>query len=265
MPFKQNLINKIRIDKMANKVLSSIGPPDSGHKLDKETMRNIIFMVNYQQRNERDLELFVENTDNDIKKILVLDNALPLYNTTVDDVVLRKSPTLKEMISFRNARKILSDSDVLLCKKEDSVIFFQNECLALLDLSFIKSDIQDIENDGRTSLERAYSDGIIETLGLFSELLGFCPLPHNFLIANHIVIGTSTKKQNGETRFGPIVIYSMIHNTIKLIDEKIGIHEKEKIELIHKIAAGKEKASEEGPEVFQYLTNMVLINNQQSL
>lgn len=265
MSFKQNLINKIKIDKMVNKVLNSIGPPESGRKIDKETMRNILATVNYQKRNERDLELFVQNTVNNIKKILALDNELALYNTTVDDVVLRKSPTIKEMLSFRNARKILNDSDVLLCKKEDTVRFFQNEYIASLDLSFNKSDILDIEKDGCVSLEKAYTDGVIEPLELFSELLGYTPLPHNFIISNHIVIGPSNQEQNGETRFGPIVIYSMIHNTIKLFDEKIGIHEKEKIEFLHKIAYGKEKASKEGPEVFQYLTNMALLKNQQSL
>ncbi|MBA3036351.1 MAG: hypothetical protein FP814_07650 [Desulfobacterium sp.] len=265
MPFKQNLINKIRIDKIVNKVLNSIGPPESGHKIDKETMRNILAMFPYQKRNERDLELFVQDTIDNIKKILVLDNELALYNTTVEDVVLRKSPTIKEMLSFRNARKILNDSDVLLSKKEDTVRFFQNEYISSLDLSFNQSDIFDIEKDGCVSLEKGYPDGVIETLELFSELLGCKPLPRNFIISNHIVIGMSNIEQSGEIRFGPVVIYSMLYNTIKLIDEKIGIHEKEKIELLHKITHGKEKASKEGPEVFQYLANMVLSTNQQSL
>ncbi|MGB5159315.1 hypothetical protein [Desulfobacterium sp. N47] len=265
MPFKQNLINKIRMDKMADKVLKSIVPTESGYKVDKETMRKILAMFDYQKINERDLELFAQDTVNNIKKILVLDNELALYNTTIDDVVLRKSPTLKEMLSFHNARKILNDSDVLLHKKEDSVRFFQNEYISSLDLSFNQSDILDIEKDGRISLEKDYTDGVTETLELFSELLGCTQLPHNFTISKHIVIGVPNKEQNGETRYGPIVIYSTIHNTIKLFDEKIGVYEKEKIEFLQKIAYGKEKASKEGPEVFQYLTNMVLLKNQQQL
>ncbi len=265
MPFKQNLINKIRMDKMVKNVLNSIGPPESGQKIDKETMRKILAMFPYNKINERDLELYVQDTTENIKKILALDNELALYNTTVADVVLRKSPTIKEMLSFRNARKILNDSDVLLYKKHDSVIFFQNAYIASLDLSFSKSDIADIENDGCFSLERGYTDGVVETLELFSELLDCSPLPRNFIISNHIVIGVSNKEQNAETRFGPIIMYNLIHNTIKLYDEKIGIHEKEKIEFLHKIAYGNEKASKEGPKVFQHLTKMALLKNQKPL
>ncbi|MBU2621632.1 MAG: hypothetical protein KKD92_04875, partial [Proteobacteria bacterium] len=114
MSFKENLLKKIRIDKMAEKMLNSIGPPDSGRKVDKETMRKMLEMSAYQTRKERDLELYIHDNADGIKRILVLDNELPLYNTTVDDVVLRKSPTLKEMLSIRNALKILNDADVIV-------------------------------------------------------------------------------------------------------------------------------------------------------
>jgi len=258
MPFKENLLNKIRIDKMAQKVISSLGTSESGNKIDKETMRGILAMSTYHSRRERDLELFTQHAESNLQKILVLDNELPLYNTTVEDVVLRKSPTLKEMLSIRNARKILNDTDVLICKKGDSVKFFQNELIAMLDLSFDKSDLQEIEKDGIASLERGYADGVTETFELFSELLGLSPLPKAFMISNNIIIGQSDTKESGETRFGPFFIYSIINNTIKLFDEKIGILDKDKIELLHMTASGKAKSSMEGPAVFQYLTDAVL-------
>lgn len=257
MSFKENLLNKIRIDKMAQKVLGSFGTPESGSKIDKETMRGILAMSTYHSRRERDLELFTQHAESNKQKILVLDNELPLYNTTVEDVVLRKSPTLKEMLSIRNARKILNDTDVLICKKEDSVKFFQNELIAVLDLSFDKSDLQEIEKDGIASLERGYTEGVTETLELFSELLGFSPLPKDFMISNNIIIGQFETIESGEIRFGPFFIYSIIHNTIKLFDEKIGILDKDKIELLHMTASGKAKAAMEGPAVFQYLTDAV--------
>ncbi len=261
MSFKENLLKKIRIDKMAEKVLNSIGPPDSGRKVDKETMRKMLEMSAYQTRKERDLELYMQDNANGIKKILVLDNELPVYNTTVNDVVLRKSPTLKEMLSIRNALKILNDADVLVCKKEDSVRFFRNECIALLDLSFGASDLHEIEKDGVASLERGYTDGVAETLDLFSELLDYTPLPKDFMISNHIVIGPSIKEPARETLFGPVIIYSIIHNTIRLFDDKIGTKEKEKIELLHMMASGREKASKEGSAVFEYLADSVLLKN----
>ena len=261
MSFKENLLKKIRINKMAEKVLNSIGPSDSGRKVDKETMRKMLEMSAYQTRKERDLELYMQDKADGIKKILVLDNELPLYNTTVDDVVLRKSPTLKEMLSIRNALKILNDTDVIVCKKEDSVRFFQNECITLLDLSFGVSDLHEIEKDGAASLERGYTEGVSETLDLFSELLNYSHLPKDFKISNHIIIGPSIKEPGRETLFGPLIIYSIIHNTIMLFDDKIGIKEKEKIELLHMTASGREKAPKEGYAVFEYLVDSVLLKN----
>lgn len=242
---------------MAHKVIKSIGTTDAGSSADKTTMRELLSMSAYHPRRERDLELFIRHEGSDTQKILVLDNELPLYNTTVDDVVLRKSPTLKEMISIRNARKILNDTDVLVCKKGDTVSFFQNELISKLDLSFEKTDLLEIENDGVASLERGYSDGITQTLELYSELLGFSPLPKEFMLGNCLVIGQSGKTESGETRYGPFIVYSIIHNTIRLFDETIGIYDKDKIEQLHLVASGKAKASEEGPAVFKYLTYAV--------
>jgi len=261
MSFKENLLKKIRIDKMTEKVLNSIRPPDSGRKIDKETMRKMLEMSAYQIRKERDLELFIQDNSNGVKKVLVLDNELPVYNTTVEDVVLRKSPTLKEMLSIRNALKILNDADVLVCKKENSVRFFRNECIALLDLSFGVSDLHEIEKDGVVSLEKGYTDGVAETLELFSELLDYTPLPKDFMISNQIVIGPSIKEPGRETLFGPVIIYSIINNTIRLFDDKIGTKEKEKIERLHMTASGREKASQEGSAVFKYLADSVLLKN----
>lgn len=261
MSFKENLLKKIRIDKLTEKALNSIGPPDSGRKIDKETLRVMLEMSSYRTRKERDLELYMQNIDDEIKKIIVLDNELPLYNTTVNDVVLRKSPTLKEMLNIKNALKILNDTDVLICKKEESVRFIRNECISLLDLSFSISDLREIEKDGAASLEKGYTDGITETLDLFSELLDYTPLPKDFMISNHIVIGSSSRDPGRETIFGPFIIYSIIHNRIILLDARIGKKEKEKIELLHMTASGREKASKEGSAVFEYLAESVLLKN----
>jgi hypothetical protein len=257
MSFKEKLLKKIRVDKMAEKVIKSFGTPDSGRKTDKATMRELLTMSPYSPRRERDLELYTQNAGSGTQRILVLDNELPLYNTTVEDVVLRKSPTLKEMISIRNARKILNDTDVLVSKKGDSVNFFRNELINSIDLSFGRPDIEEIEKDGIASLERGYSEGVTEALELYSELLGFSPLPKEFMASGNIIIGQSGKKDSGETFFGPFIIYSLIHNTIKLFDERIGVSDKDKIELLHMTVSGKAEAAMEGPEVFQYLTDSV--------
>ena len=261
MSFKENLLKKIKIDKMSKIVLNSMGSPDSGKKLDKETMRELLEMASYKFRKERDLDLYLKEVDNDIEKILVLDNDLAIYKTTPEDVGMRKSPIVKEMLSIRNAIKILNDKDVVVSKKEESLRTVQNELIEMIDLSFNKSDIEEIEKDGLDALEKWDADGVMECLSLFAELLGYRSPPKAMKIINHIVIGPLTKKESGEVMFGPVVIYSTTHNYLKLIDEQIGSLDKAKIELMHDIAVGKEDAPFEGPLALQYLKEEVFKRN----
>jgi hypothetical protein len=262
MSFKENLLIKIAIDRMAEKVIASIGPPGGESRVDKETMRKLLVLSGYQPRKERDLELFMQDKTNSMQKILVLDNDLPLYNTTADDVVLRKSPTIKEMLSIRNAIKILNDSDVIVSKKEDSVRFFQKEGIALLDLSFNEADLREIGKDGMVSLEKGHTNGVVQTLELFSEILGYKIPPGMLRISNHFITSRSVQEPGKETVYGPFVIYSMIHNTIKLFEDKFNAYEKDKIELLHMTASGRIKASMEGPPVFEYLKNSALLKKR---
>ena len=257
MSFKENLLKKIKIDRMSKVVINSIGPPASGKKIDKETMRKLLEMGPYKFRQERDLELYIKESEEGIDKILVLDNDLAIYKTTVEDVGLRKSPVVKEMLSIRNVIKILNDKDVVVSKKEESLKTIQNELIEMIDLSFNKSDIEEIEKDGLDALEKWDADGVVKCLSLFAELLGYRSPPKAMKIINHIVIGSLTKNESGELMFGPVVIYNTTNNYLKLIDEQIGSFDKEKIELMHHIAVGKEAAPFEGPLVFQYLKEEV--------
>ncbi len=258
MSFKENLLKKIKIDKLATEVIASIGPPDSSRKVDKDKMRRLLEMSPYTYKRERDLDLYLQDADAEKGKILVLDNDLAIYNTFVEDVALRKSPTIKEMISIRNAIKILSDSDVVLSKKVDSVKTIQQECIDILDLSFNESDLDEIERDGSASLEREYTDGVMESLDLFAEILGYSDAPKAFRISHHKIIGALTKKESGEVVFGPMVIYGIIHNAVSLIDRQVGSFDKGGIEYIHQVASGKEAPTTEGAEVFQYLKKTAL-------
>jgi len=74
MSFKKNILKKIKINKTARQVIVSIGPPDSGRKIDKDAMRRLLEMSPYTHRKERDLDLYLEDTAQEKKKILVLDN-----------------------------------------------------------------------------------------------------------------------------------------------------------------------------------------------
>jgi hypothetical protein len=253
MTFKENLLKKIKIDKMAKHVIASIGPVDSGRKIDKIIMRNLLDLSDYTYKKKRDLDLYIEDIDAEKTRILVLDNDLAIYNTSVYDVAMRKSPTVKEMMNPFNVVKILKDTDVIISKKEDSVKTIQQGCIAKLNLSFNASDIDEIAKDGLASFENGYSDGVIECLDLFAEILHYRNAPKAFSVGHHKITGAVVKKENGEEMFGPMVLYSMMHNTLKLIDHQIGSFDRERIKFVQHVAAGKEKASAEGSDVFQYL------------
>ena len=258
MSFKDNLLKKIQISQLTRKVLASFGPPESGSKIDKDAMRSLLEMSPYQYHKERDLDLYIEKLGGDQSDILVLDNELPIYRTTVEDVAIRKSPYTKEMLSIGNIIKILKDSDVKISRKEASVQTIQKECIDRLDLTYNASDIEMIAKDGADSLENGYTDGILESLSLFAELLGYQPPPKAFRIRHHEIIGAVTEKQGGEILYGPVVILSLIDNSLGMIEDKISSLDKSQIEFFQQTAQGKEKPSIEGAEVLRYLKEAVL-------
>jgi hypothetical protein len=147
---------------------------------------------------------------------------------------------------------------VKLSRKEESVKAIQSDCIEQLDLSYDESDIDEIAGDGQASFERDYTDGVIECLELFAELLDYKPAPKAFQLSRHKIIGELTPKAGGEVMYGPMIIYSLIHGTLKVIEDQISSFDKTKIELIQQVAAGKQKAAVEGPDVFEYLKNTVL-------
>ena len=258
MPFKDNLLKKIQIDTLAEKVISSWGAPGSGKRIDKDAMRDLLEMSQYAYQKRRDLDLYVTQGEGEKQKILVLDNELPIYITSVEDVVLRKSPFVKEMLSIRNAIKILKDSDVKISIKDKSVKTVQNECIDQLDLSYNAADIEDIAKDGASSLENKYSDGVSESLTLFGELIGYQPPPRAFKIRHCEVFGAAAEGRAGEIQYGPIVIYSRIDNSLMLIEEQISSYDKEKVNFIREVAAGNQKVEIEEADVFRYLKQAVM-------
>ena len=258
MSFKDNLLKKIQINQLSRTVLASIGSAESGLKIDKDAMRSLLEMSPYQYQKERDLDLYIQGLDGELSRILVLDNELPIYETTVEDVLIRKSPYTKEMLSIKNIIKILKDSDVKLSRKEASLESVQKECVDSLDLAYEASDIEAIAKEGADSLENGYAQGVVESLSLFAELLGYRLPPKAFRIRHHEIFGAVTEKEGGEIFFGPVVVFSLINNSLGMLEEEISSLDKAKIEFFQQIAGGEEKATVEGKEVFRFLKDTVL-------
>lgn len=262
MSFKENLLKKIRIKQLARKVRSTIGSAESGLKIDKDAMRSLLEMSPYQYQQERDLDLYIEKREGEQSRILVLDNELPIYRTTVEDVLIRKSPYIKEMTKLGNIIKILKDSDVKVSRKEESVNTVEKECIDLLDLSFNAADIQEIAEDGISSLENGYAEGVKEALALFAEILSYQPAPTAFRLRHYEIFGALIEKSAGELIYGPSVIFSLIDNSLRLLSDQISSLDKSKIEFFQQVAQGNEKASAEGSEVFKYLEKEVLAKKE---
>ena len=88
MSLKENLLKKIQINGMARKVIASLAPREDMVKVDKETMRRLLEAAGCRRLRKRDLELYNLETSDREDTILVLDNELPVYRSSPDDVAL---------------------------------------------------------------------------------------------------------------------------------------------------------------------------------
>ena len=257
MTFRENLLKKIEIDRLATRVNASMGPPESGRRIDRDLVRRLLNIAGYEVVRKRDLELYLIPARPDPPAVLVLDNDLPIYTTTPEDVAMRKSPLIKEMVKIRNIVKILNDNDVVTSKKEASVEKIRSDCVACLDLSYGPEDIEDIEKQGVASLENSYGDGVIEALALFAELLNYTLPPKALKIPHHAIFGKMTPIPDGGDSFGPMALYSLTHNLLKLINKTIDLADKTQVQSVWAVSEDSSEASADGPAVFAFLRNKV--------
>jgi hypothetical protein len=257
--FKENLTKKLLIDKLSKTIARSLGSPALSRKIDKESMRSLLALSPFGAEKRRDLELFFRELDSGMGEILVLDNELPLYhNTSVDDVVLRRSPELKEMISIRNIIKILNDSDILMYKGRESVAYVQDRALELLDLRYDRKDIEEMADDGIRALAGADSTGVEDTLELFFEVLGYESLPAEVTANDYIMFGARHGERDIDERLGPIVMYNDKTNVLRLITQQISMNDPIAKDLIPSVALGEIEPDAEEFRVFHFLKEQVL-------
>lgn len=255
MGFKENLRQKIEIDRLADHVARTVSAgPDSGLRIDKPAMRRLLAMAGWEERRERDLELFLPPGGGD--EVLVLDNDLPIYRTTVEDVALRKSPSVKEMVSIRNVIRILNDGDVVVSKKVETVDAIRRACVAGLDLRYTRADLEALAFDGRAAMENRYPEGVIEILDLFAELLDYRPPPKTFQAPHHHIRG-HRPAGGAPARFGPLFLYNRLHHRLKWIDAPVDSADPDALRRYGRILEGEAPADAEGPEVFGHLAERV--------
>ncbi len=257
MGFKENLRQKITIDRLAGQVLASWGAPDDPGRIDRQAMEELLALSTFTYQRERDLDLYIRDHGDGTLAVLVLDNELKLFHTSIEDVALRKSPTVKEMVSIRNAIKILSDKDVVVSAKADTVERLKQELIGALDLTHTRADVEAIASDGRNALENRYADGVIDILTLFAELLGYVKAPKHFEVAHTRIWGQVGTDAAGVQRFGPLVMFSLLDNGLKMVREPISAKDGEAVRNLARLAEGTLKADLEGAPVFHALVEAV--------
>ncbi|MCU0556537.1 MAG: hypothetical protein MUF67_04430 [Desulfobacterales bacterium] len=265
MSFKANLLQKIKIDGLFDEVLRSIGPTGSERRTDKDAMRRLLAMGGFASRRERDLDLYFFKTEAGKAQVMVLDNDLPIYQSGAEDVALRKSPTVKEMLNIRNIVKILNDADVVVSKKEQSAATIRRLCLQQLDLRFSAADIEALAAEGRSALELGNTETVSETLMLFAAILGLQPLPKALKVGRCEVWSAAAAAEQGRPAYGPLILFEAEENRLLLLDQKIHPDDPEALEHYHQVALGKQPPSASGAAVWTFLQNAVLARDSREV
>jgi len=207
MSFKENLKAKIKLDRLLQKLVSTIREPPGKRWVDKVLAQDLLDMTDFEHKKVSDLQLYVRPLDSEIMEVLVFDNELPIYHTTVADVALRKSPYWQQMFSIRNIKKIMNDRDVIISKGKESLKRLHANALALLDLSYTGDDLALLLEDARNGLERKSIGQIQESLDLFVDLLDFEPLLLDVLEGDLQVFARPGHKNGPVPAFEHLIIF----------------------------------------------------------
>ncbi len=253
MNFKDNLNKKIEIDELYTAVAKTIIPGDSGTRLDKNLTEKLLKAGPFKYKKERDLDLYLFREEDGQDKVLCLDNELAIYSVGPDEVGLLKSPLIKEMVSIRNAIKILNDSKVIESKKQESLKRVRNMCVAGLDLHYTDFDIDQISENSRIAWEIDDAKGAEQGVRHFVELLDYTIPPKSFRPKGMFAAGRLDSQGTGKAFFGPMVIFDKHSWTLELIEERMNILDRDNVEKVLKIGQGIEKGDISGSAVFVWL------------
>jgi hypothetical protein len=258
MSFKENLKAKIRLDRLLQKLVATIREPPGKRWLDKVLTRELLDMTDLEHKKVRDLHLYIRPLEGEIMEVLVFDNELPIYHTTVDDVVLRKSPYWQQMFSIRNVKKIMNHHDVLVSKGKESLNRIHANALALLDFTYTKDDLALLLEDARSGLERKSIGQLKESLDLFFDLLDFRPLSLGVL-EQDLQIFAGPKLDGGAVpAFEHVILFDEQTLSLGLKEGVFSPQSDLDLAWVIKYARSEEPADFKGIDVFKFLVELAL-------
>jgi hypothetical protein len=258
MSFKENLKAKIKLDRLLQKLVSTMREPPGKRWLDKVLTQELLDMTDLEQKKVRDLHLYIRALEGEIMEVLVLDNELPIYHTTVADVALRKSPYWQQMFSIRNIRKIMNDQDVIISKGKESLKRLHANALALLDLTYTRDDLTLLLEDAHQGLEQKSIARIKESFDLFFELLSFQPV---FLgvLERDLQIFARPKINGGVVpAFEHVILFDEENLSLGLKKGAFSPQSDSDVAWVMQYARGEETADLQGMDVFEFLAELAL-------
>jgi len=262
MSFKENLKAKIKLDRLLRKLVSTIREPPGQRRLDKIVTQELLDMTDLEYKKVSSLHLYIRPLEGESMEVVVLDNELPIYHTTVADVALRKSPHWKQMFSIRNIKKIMNDQDVIISKGKASLKRLHTDALALLDLTYTRDDLTLLLEDARQGLDQKSISQIQEFFDLFFELLDFQPVSLEVLEQDLQIFAGSKLNGGAVPAFEHLILFD--EETLSLGLKKGAFSPQSDVDLawVIKYARSEEPADLKGLDVFKFLVELALSKAQ---
>jgi hypothetical protein len=258
MSFKENLKTKINLDRLLKKLVSTIREPPGRWWLDKVLTQELLDMTDLKHEKVSYLHLYIRPLEGEIMEVLVFDNELPIYHTTVADVALRKSPYWQQMFSIRNIRKIMNDKDVIISKGKESLKRLHANAMALLDLTYTRDDLALMLEDARQGLDQKSTAQIQESFDLFFELLDFQPVSLGVLEQDLQIFAGPKINGGAVPTFEHLILFD--EETLSLGLKKGAFSQENDLDLawVMQYAQGEKIADLKGIDVFKFLLELAL-------
>ena len=258
MSFKENLKAKINLDRLLQKLVSTIREPPGKRWLDKVLTQELLDMTDLEHKKFRDLHLYIRPLEGKIMEVLVFDNELAIYQTTVADVALRKSPRWQEMVSIRNIKKIMNHHDVLVSKGKESLKRLHANAMALLDLTYTGDDLTLLLEDARRGLDQKSTAQIQESFDLFFELLDFQPVSLGVLEKDLQIFAGPKLNGGAVPAFEHLILFDEENLSLGLKKGAFSPENDLDLAWVMQYAQGEKIADLKGIDVFKFLVELAL-------
>ena len=258
MTLKENLKAKIKIDQLLQKLVSTNREVPSHRRVNNILARELLDMTDFKYEKVRDLHIYFRPFNGELLEVLVLDNELPIYHATVDDVAMRKSPYRNEMFKIGNIKKILFDKDVIISRGKESLKRLHAIALSRLNFTCTKEDLAELVEDARRGLELKSIDRIQKSFDLFFELLGIQALSVGELSSDLQIFARPKHNGHAEPAFEHLIFFDENQLALSLKKGDFSPQSDSDTAWVRRYSQGGESADLQGVDVFKFLSELSL-------